>query len=36
MAPSVRKGNDQFYDVMRWTVEALIEAEERAQAGARA
>ena len=29
MAPSVRKGDDQFYDVMRWTVEALIEAEER-------
>jgi len=29
MAPSVRKGDDQFYDVVRWSVFALIEAEEK-------
>ena len=28
LAPSVRQGDDQWYDVMRWTGFALITAEE--------
>jgi general L-amino acid transport system substrate-binding protein len=28
LAPLVRQGNDQFFEVVRWTVFALIEAEE--------
>ena len=29
LAPAVRQGDDQFYDIMRWSVFALIEAEEK-------
>ncbi len=29
LAPLVRQGDDRFYEVVRWTVIALIEAEER-------
>jgi general L-amino acid transport system substrate-binding protein len=28
LAPAVRHGDDQFFDIVRWTVFALIEAEE--------
>ena len=29
LAPSVRQGDDQFFNIMRWTVFALIQAEEK-------
>jgi general L-amino acid transport system substrate-binding protein len=29
LAPAVRQGDDQFFDVMRWSVFALIQAEEK-------
>src|SRR3546814_6181937 len=29
LAPAVRHGDDQFYDIVKWTVYALIEAEEK-------
>jgi len=29
LAPAVRQGDDQFYDIMRWSVFALIQAEEK-------
>ena len=29
LAPAVRHGDDAFYDIVKWTVYALIEAEER-------
>jgi general L-amino acid transport system substrate-binding protein len=29
LAPAVRQGDDQFFDIMRWSVFALIEAEEK-------
>jgi general L-amino acid transport system substrate-binding protein len=29
LAPAVRHGDDEWYDVVKWTVYALIEAEER-------
>ena len=29
LAPAVRQGDDQFYDIMRWSVYALLQAEEK-------
>src|SRR5690242_11694200 len=29
LAPAVRHGDDEWYDIVKWTVYALIEAEER-------
>ncbi len=29
LAPAVRQGDDQFFNILRWTVYALIEAEEK-------
>jgi general L-amino acid transport system substrate-binding protein len=29
LAPAVRHGDDEFYDIVKWTIYALIEAEER-------
>jgi general L-amino acid transport system substrate-binding protein len=29
LTPAVRQGDDQWYDILRWTVYALIDAEER-------
>ncbi len=29
LAPAVRHGDDAFYDIVKWTIYALIEAEER-------
>ncbi|WP_189044929.1 amino acid ABC transporter substrate-binding protein [Aliidongia dinghuensis] len=29
LAPAVRQGDDQFYDIMRWSVFALLQAEEK-------
>ncbi len=29
LAPAVRHGDDEFFDIVRWTIYALIEAEER-------
>ncbi len=29
LAPAVRQGDDQWFDILRWTVYAMIEAEER-------